>query len=229
MRAAQAGVIPFDRDADRYDGWFDTLPGRSLFESELRCVRRLVGDLPRPWLEVGVGTGRFARALNVDVGIDPSSRALQWAVRRGLRVVCAAGEALPLGDRVFGAVLLVVTLCFVADPVSVLREARRVLQTGGGVVLGIVPANSPWGRHYRSMAAAGHLFYGPARFYSAEMVRDAATVAGLVVTDGVSTLVRKPGQTAPPIENPVDGLPAEAGFAVLRLRRPRDHQDEEGV
>lgn len=49
----------FEREAARYDAWFDSEDGRMLFSSELLGLRQLSEVLPRPWLEVGVGTGRL--------------------------------------------------------------------------------------------------------------------------------------------------------------------------
>jgi SAM-dependent methyltransferase len=44
----------FDREAVRYDAWFDSPEGRALFQSEVEAVRLLLKDLPGPVLEVGV-------------------------------------------------------------------------------------------------------------------------------------------------------------------------------
>ena len=93
---ASPGIAVFGEHAERYDAWFESARGRTLFESEVRCLRRLSNGLPRPWLEVGVGTGRFAQALGVDVGVDPALRALRLAAQRGVQVVTALGEAIPL-------------------------------------------------------------------------------------------------------------------------------------
>ena len=62
---ASEAVRLFDREAARYDAWFDSPEGRVLFSAEVAAVRRLVNGLPGPVLEVGVGTGRFAQALGV--------------------------------------------------------------------------------------------------------------------------------------------------------------------
>jgi len=112
-----------------------------LFASEVRCLRRLGTELPRPWLEVGVGTGRFADALNIDVGADPALGVLQHAKRRRIQAVQALGQALPFRDGVFGAVFVIVTLCFADDFKNLLREAARVTRREGRIVLGIVPAD----------------------------------------------------------------------------------------
>jgi glutamate-ammonia-ligase adenylyltransferase len=39
-------------------------------------------------------------------------------------------------------------LCFIADPRAAMREFRRVLKPGGWLAIGMIPADSPWGRLY---------------------------------------------------------------------------------
>ncbi len=169
----------FDREASGYDAWYETQAGTAIFTSEIDALRPLLVGLPRPWLEVGVGSGRFAVALGIEVGVDPALGALQLAARRGIRAVEACGETLPFRDGAFGAVLLAITLCFLADPLAALREARRVLSPGGGVLLGLVPAEGSWARHYRRLAARGHPYYRLAHFFTRGEIRSLLAASGL--------------------------------------------------
>ena len=95
-----------------------------MFPAEVACLRPLLAGLPRPWAEVGAGSGRFAAALGVDVGLDPAAAPLLLARSRRIGVVRSAGERLPFRAGVFGAVLIVVTVCFADDPAALLAEAR---------------------------------------------------------------------------------------------------------
>ena len=56
----------FDSQADLYDAWFEQ--NREIFLSELTAIEQL---LPRcgTAVEIGVGTGRFAEALDVRDGV----------------------------------------------------------------------------------------------------------------------------------------------------------------
>ncbi|MCK5806545.1 MAG: class I SAM-dependent methyltransferase, partial [Lentisphaeria bacterium] len=110
------GWQPFEQLAERYDAWFDTERGARVFRVEAQCIGDLLVDRPRPWLEVGVGTGRFAAMLHVDEGVDPSSAVLRFASQRGIRTSVGKAEDLPYADHRFGAVVLVVTICFLKDP-----------------------------------------------------------------------------------------------------------------
>jgi hypothetical protein len=55
--------------------------GAAVFPSERACLEPLLAGLPRPWAEIGTGSGRFAAALGVDVGLDPAAALLAEACR----------------------------------------------------------------------------------------------------------------------------------------------------
>lgn len=150
----------FDKLHSRYDLWFKK--NWLIAELEVAAVAYLLEH--RPVLEVGIGTGFFAKRLDVEYGVDPSIGMLELAKSKGLEVVQGIGEKLPFRDNYFGTVLLVVTLCFVDDVDAVLSEAYRVLRDGGEVIACIVPKDSPWGEYYLQKAAEKHPFYSYARF-----------------------------------------------------------------
>lgn len=211
------GAVPFDRLADPYDHWFDTDRGSRLFQIEVETLRDLLAGEPRPWLEVGVGTGRFAEALGFDDGIDPSEVALALAKRRGIRVHSGRGEALPFADGSFGVAMLMVTLCFLEEPLSSLKECRRVLRDDGCLIVGFVPRDSRWGRAYLRKGEAGDPFYSVARFYTVREVIRLGEQAGFRMDRANSTLFDA-------VEGPMAetttfraGALRGAGFVALRL------------
>jgi SAM-dependent methyltransferase len=207
----------FDRYAAHYDAWYVGRLGRVAFPQEVDALRPLLAGLPKPWLEVGVGTGRFAQALGMRYGVDPSMSALVYARERGLLVAAGQGEALPFGEGAFGAVVLVVTLCFVNDPLATVREARRVLRSDGGVILGLVLAESPWGHHYQQLAARGHPYYRLARFFTHVQITTLLAHAGLEVVRERSALFQSP--TDPLLVEPArDEADPNAGFRGILAR-----------
>ena len=169
----------FDNLAERYDAWFDSPNGAPIFAAEMRCVGALLDGAPRPWLEVGVGTGRFAEALGIEEGVDPSRAVLEIAARRGVHTRLGSAEDLPYEARSFGGVVMVVTICFVDDAQAALGECARVLADGGSLIVGLVPAASLWGEKYARQGEEGHAFYSEATFYTCEQVADMARKAGL--------------------------------------------------
>lgn len=140
-------VTVFEQHAEQYDRWFDA--HEPVYQAEVAALRKFIpeGGLS---LEVGIGTGRFAVPLAIRYGIDPSHRMLQLARRRGVQVCQAVGEQLPFRDGQFDIVLLVTVICFVDDVSTLLRELRRVLKSGGQLIIGFINRNSKLGRLYES-------------------------------------------------------------------------------
>ena len=118
----------FDPIARSYDQWYESEQGRAIFEVEMSCLRSLCPRCIGRWLEVGVGTGRFAAMLGIGEGIDPSPRMLDIAAAHGIKTYEGCAEALPFSDSSFDGLLLALALCFVADPEQALKECRRVLR-----------------------------------------------------------------------------------------------------
>ncbi|MHC4108748.1 MAG: class I SAM-dependent methyltransferase, partial [Planctomycetota bacterium] len=142
---------PFDRssaEAVAYDAWYDTPEGRSVLRTEERCIRELLDGAPRPWLDVGTGSGRFGGDIGADVGLDPALELVKIASRRMPSVVRGTAEMLPLREASIGAVLSVAVFEFLAEPARAMREVARVLHPGGRFVLGFVPRGSAWAAVY---------------------------------------------------------------------------------
>ena len=208
---------PFDKLTARYDAWYDSDQGSNIFAIEVACLRELLGDGGGKWLEVGVGTGRFAKELGVVDGLDPSLPMLGVAATRGLRGVAGGGESLPYLDACFDGVLLAITICFLDDPASVLHQCARVLTKDGSLIVGIVPADSAWGRFYRKQGREGHPFYAIAKFYSCDEVIGMAERAGFVFDEARSCLFGRPGEAVERCETSRTEVIAEAGFVGLRF------------
>lgn len=205
----------FDTIASDYDAWYDEPVGQAILAAELACLRRLVGTCRGRWLEVGVGTGRFAAGLGIGEGIDPAQGMLQTAARRGVRTYLGTADSLPFPDGSFDGVLLALTLCFIDDPVAALQECRRVLTGDAVLLVGIVPANSPWGMLYARKKAEGHRIYASANFRTVQQTVDLAEAAGFRLRNAASTLSwapDEPAESPPRIEDGADPL---AGFVAL--------------
>lgn len=205
----------FDAYADSYDAWYDSPKGKSLLATEVACLQLLLGLFPRHYLEVGVGTGRFAAALGMEWGIDPSPRAIEKARRRGVKVILGNGEDIPFPEASFGAVLLAFTLCFVADTAKVMMEVWRVLIPDGGLVLGLLLKGTPWADFYARRGAEGHPLYRTAHFYSKEEAEILLKQNGFHIIAYRSTLFQEPGQEVYQEELPVDRYVPGAGFVGI--------------
>lgn len=159
-------VQVFEESAREYDAWFDR--HRLVYESELRALKRFIGS-GGIGLEIGVGTGRFAVPLGIEVGVEPAAAMADLAYRRGLKVYRAMAEALPFRRDSFDLVVMVTVICFLRDPFLSLAETTRVLKPGGRILIGMIDRDSPLGRAYEAHKQESP-FYRQANFYSISQV-----------------------------------------------------------
>ncbi|NLU74673.1 class I SAM-dependent methyltransferase [Streptomyces sp. HNM0575] len=150
----------WDRNADEYQDDHGAFLGDARFvwcpEGLDEADARLLGAAGElrglRVLEVGAGAAQCSRWLAAQgalpVALDLSHRQLQHALRIGggdgtgrrasLPLVEADARALPFADGSFDAACSAYgALPFVADPVRVLREVRRVLKPGGRWVFSV--------------------------------------------------------------------------------------------
>lgn len=214
MADGRAAIVPFERHADRYDDWYER--HEAVYRSEIDALAPLVEGHVRG-LEVGVGTGRFAGPLGVEVGVEPAHAAARKAAARGVETVRGVGERLPLADESVDLVLIAAALCFFDDVDAAMRECRRVLDPGGRLVVGFVDREGEIGRRYYEEAGGGP-FYQDARFYSVEEIRE--------LLDGHGFAVERERQT---LFGPLDAIdemqPAREGagegsFVAVQTRSP---------
>jgi SAM-dependent methyltransferase len=109
-------------------------------------------------LDDGCGGGgmcvSFAEEARAVVGIEPGDRFVDAGVRlaaekgaRNITFASADGTALPFAEDSFDLVLSHSVIEHVADPLTYLKEARRVLAPGGAMLLQTAPYLSPSGSH----------------------------------------------------------------------------------
>jgi len=152
----------FEASAQEYDAWFDR--NSWAYESEILALKEFLAPHLRG-LEIGVGTGRFAVPLGIQMGVEPAAAMAVKAQRRGVKVYRAFAEALPFRCDSFDLVMMVTVLCFLRDPCLSLLEATRVLKPGGQILIGMIDKDSPMGQSYEAHKPESK-FYRQARFYS---------------------------------------------------------------
>lgn len=209
----------FDMFAERYDKWYDKPFGKTAFRLETDCIELLCKYVEKPFLEVGVGTGRFATALNVKYGVDKSVEVLEFAKKRGIKVIRGTAENLPFANKSFGAVFIIVTLCFVNNPLQTLTEAKRALKDKGSVILGLILQESPWSSFYKKKGEEGNVFYKIAKFYTMNEVKSLLRNAGFQITEIRSTVFQLPTEEHLDFEPSKKGYYREAGFIAIKARK----------
>ncbi|OAG27080.1 class I SAM-dependent methyltransferase [Thermodesulfatator autotrophicus] len=204
----------FGKVAKDYDLWYKDNP---LFLAELEALK-LLGPPEYPSLEIGVGTGAFARALGFDFGLDPSLEMLFLAKEKGIKVVAGIAEALPFKTGSIASCGLFFTFCFLSEPEKAIRECYRILKEKGKVYLGFVPGESPLAEFYREKARKGHPLYKFAKFRKGSEVLNLFEKHGFFKIKGFSTLIDYPSKE-PKIEAPLEGLAPQAGFWAILFEK----------
>jgi ubiquinone/menaquinone biosynthesis C-methylase UbiE len=202
----------FDRYWREYDAWYERYP--ATYQSELKALQ---ATLPEgQGVEVGVGTGRFAAALAVPWGVDPSLPMLRLARERGVQAVQGIAEQLPFTSRSLDFVLFSLTMCFLSDIDRALSESARVLTHDGTLILGMIDADSHWGRHYRERAELSR-FYRHAAFQPVRGMIRSLQRHSLMLEKALQTLQSPPPVLVKP-ENPEPGW-GKGGFVVLAVKK----------
>ncbi len=203
----------FERYAQEYDEWFDA--NRFAYESEVQALKKFVPKNSKG-LEVGVGTGRFAVPLGIRVGVEPAKAMADIARKRGIEVYEAKAEKLPFDDSSFDFVLIVVTICFVQNPMQALREAKRVLKPGGYIIIGMIDKESFLGKLYESKKKESK-FYRHANFYSTRQVLDWLKQLEFEYIKTCQTIFKDPKKITS-IEPVKEGY-GEGGFVVISAQK----------
>jgi len=201
----------FDKYFKKYDAWYNK--NEIAYLSELKAIKKV---LPRKGkgLEIGVGTGRFAAPLGIKFGVDPSRRAIKIAKERGVNVRVGIGEKLPFKSSYFDYAAIIISICFVQDPLKVISEARRVLKKKGKIVVAIVDKDSFLGRYYQKKKS---VFYKEAEFFTVNDVVRMLKENGFVRFSYYQTLFKLPDKMTV-IEKPQRGFD-RGGFVVINAAK----------
>jgi SAM-dependent methyltransferase len=152
----------FDIYYEDYEKWFEKHP--DIYKAEIETIKTL---LPRgKGLEVGVGSGRFAKPLGIKYGIEPSKNMAEIARKRGIEVLEISAEEMDFKEE-FDYILMVTTICFVKDPLKTVQNCYKALKKGGYLLIAFVDLNSPLGKMYEKNKQKSK-FYKNATFFTKE-------------------------------------------------------------
>lgn len=177
----------FDTHVSEYEAWFNE--NQDTYRAELEAIRvhfaRLQENLRG--IEVGVGTGRFAAPLGIREGVEPAAAMAERARKRGVEVMESKAEKLPYADMQFDFVLFV-TLCHLANVEYAFSEAKRVLKSGGLLIVAFMPQDRPIAQSYQERRKWS-AFYKEAQFYSVKQISDLIAALGFKNPEFNQTLI----------------------------------------
>src|SRR5690625_3723432 len=201
----------FDKHTGDYDTWFER--HQSAYQSELLALKQAI-PLKKKGIEIGVGTGRFAQPLGVKHGVEPAENMAEIATKRGIEVIKAVAEDLPIEDESFDFALMVTTVCFLSNIPKAFSEIRRILKPKGEIILAIIDRESELGEKYEAVKDENK-FYKDAHFHSTQELTDLLTQAGFGKLEYWQTLF---ALNTDQIEQPKKGF-GEGGFVVIKAQK----------
>ncbi len=203
-------VEVFEKYSSEYESWFEE--NKFVYLSEIEALK-MAAPSEGKGLEVGVGSGRFAKPLGISFGVEPSDKMAQIARDRGINVYKGLAEDLPFPDEEFDFVLLAVTICFVNDPEKSLSEAKRVLKNGSRLIVAIVDKESELGRLYLDRQS-NSVFYKNARFFSSEEVIELFNKIGIRFAGAIQVLFDRSVNDLDYVQKPESGY-GRGAFVVI--------------
>lgn len=205
----------FNRGAVDFESWFKN--NENLFYSELNALNEMVSD-PENCVSIGIGNGLFAEKMGIKKGVEPSTAMAELARAKGIDVKLGRAEDIPLEDESCSQVLLGTILAYVEDKEKAVKEAYRILNKGGEVIISILPAEGAFALLYRLTNQEGYYDknLAPAYPYPMEFIEDTEWIssgelislmkkAGFKNIEAVQTLLNNPKYSDQQIEEAVKG------------------------
>ena len=177
----------FDENLNEYEKWF--IINEFVYKSELQAVQKAIPE-NKKGIEIGIGSGLFAKPLGIVEGIEPSSKMRKKARERNLKVINAVAEDLPYPDASRDFALMVTTICFVDDIYRTFQEAHRILKQNGHLIIGFVDKKSPIGKFYLEHKNES-LFYQDANFFDTKEVYELLEKTGFTIKKTYQTVFGK--------------------------------------
>lgn len=198
----------FDQNTVEYDNWFDK--HSNLYESELLAMKQAIPS-EGIGIEIGVGSGRFAEPLQINYGVEPSESMAVFAWKRGVHVINAKAENLPIENQSCDFATMVTTVCFLNDIPKAFSEVHRILKPGGSFIIGLIDRNSELGKKYEQQKSTNK-FYRDAHFHSTAEITELLSKSGFVNFSYWQTLINDGEEQA---EQPQPGF-GKGSFVVIK-------------
>jgi SAM-dependent methyltransferase len=201
----------FDDSPDLYEAWFKR--NHHIFDNELKAIKQLLPCFEKG-IEVGIGAGIFASALGIKEGVEPSATMSARAKDKGIHVIHAHAEELPITGGTYDFVLMVTVDCFLKDVVLAFKEVRRILSAGGFFIVAFIDRATTLGEKYE-LKKVSNEFYRHANFHSAEEMIHFLQEAGFEIIEKRQTIFSLENIN----QDIRDGV-GEGVFAVIKVKKP---------
>lgn len=210
----------FERSASSYEDWYSKPMGVYAFKSELDGLKTLL-PISGVGLDIGAGTGIFAEHLSTVertiICLDPSYNMTEKAADRGLTVILAVAENIPLRSGIIDFAYLVTVLEFVPNPQDMLNSVSTVLKEDAPLILAFINRDSVWGKLYTRRSENEESVFHFSRLYSLAEVCQFLRDSGYIVDKIVGTLTSPPDKPSDEIGLTSDT--SKAGVILIKARK----------
>ncbi|MEB2836188.1 MAG: methyltransferase domain-containing protein [Desulfurococcales archaeon] len=232
--------MAFEEKAPSYDEWF--LKNRNVLYSEVRLIKYF---LEKYWvgrsLSVGCGSALFESILRDEYGIrvthclEPAEGMARIAESRGFKVDRGRAEELPYPDGYFDTVIHNGIIHYVEDPLKAMREAFRVLRSGGQIIVAWVAGEGSYGILYQLAGTLGsweplrriapehpypiEFIREAKRWPTADEVKELVESVGFTRVEFAQTLTMHPRYSNNYVEDPIEGFD-RGDYVALRAVKP---------
>ncbi len=141
------------KEAEGYDAWWGK--NGNIFESEALAIEALLPKDRENAIEIGCGTGILAARLGIPFGIEPSAPMADLARQKGIDVLNAPAEDIPFGEEEFSLALLCGVISYVDDVEQTFKEAHRILEHGGSLVVAFLQRGVGFAKLYDKAVEEG--------------------------------------------------------------------------
>jgi len=200
----------FETNADIYDEWF--IKNNYIFDSEIEAIKYLMPDSGEG-IEIGAGTGIFSSRLGIKHGIEPSEKMRSKALERGIDVISAFAEKIPIADETYHFALMVTVDCFLEDVLQAFKEVWRILSKDVFFIIAFIDRETPLGAIYNQNKQFDN-FYKYANFHSAEEI--------IKLLERTGFEIQEKKQTIYTLENIMQEVKDNVGngvFAVIKAKK----------
>jgi len=221
------GIAP-----QEYARWRKTYLGALTERIEADIIFQLAGDLRgKRVLDLGCGDGTYSIAASQRgahvTGVDISKAMLDSAQRRATACGAsvewrqASAESIPYESGTFDIILAVTILCFLREPLQVMREVHRVLRPGGSFVVGELGKYSTWALSRRVRGWLGSSMWRDTHFWTLGELQRLLRQAGFRVTASRACVYYPPSSLAARVIGEHDhtfSFLGQAGAAFVAVR-----------
>lgn len=178
MQGQTAINFDFDKAADSYDDWYESVVGAMYDRLEKGAFDKLLkgNNYGKQLLEIGCGTGHWSEYFSgkgFDVtGVDISEKMIKKADEKNIpncRFQIADGQKLGFSDNSFDIAAAVTTLEFAEEPEKMISEMRRCVKPGGKLLFGVLNSLSSYNRKRREKTES---IYASAKLFSPGQLED---------------------------------------------------------